>query len=314
MATIALYSLISKDFLLIWFSIEINNFIFISYLTLFINSKKMSFIYLFVQILASSSLLIGVIINYINIYTRFVNYLIFSSVCLKLGIPPFHYWFITISTYIEWSTIFIFFTIQKIIPLIVISYIQPPSTLTVVFVLLAILVPPLIIINLSNFKKILAYSSVNQSGWIIIIISFMPSLWFIYFILYALSLKLTTDLITIKKIMFNIIIKSNIPFKILVIRLSINLSRMPPFIFFTIKWYGIFLFITDLKINVLIIIILLRSLIIIYVYLTMIIKTTLTNFTYSKTLILLYYKNKYIKAKIWLIILIINLSLILPLI
>lgn len=279
-----------------------------------INRKKISFIYFFIQLISSSVLLIRIILNYISTYNNFTNYITFISICLKLGIPPFHYWFVIISIYINWNTIFLLFTIQKIIPLIIISYIQPHSAILSTFVLLAILVPPFIAINLSNFKKILAYSSINQSRWIIIIISTIPSLWTMYLITYSISLKIIVDLITIKKIILNIILKSNISLKILIISLSLNLSGLPPFIFFIIKWYRIFLFIIDLKINILVIIMLLRSFIIIYVYINIIVKVSLTNFTYPKALGLCHIKNKTTKIKSWFIILIRSLSFVIVLV
>jgi len=108
-------SLFINDILIIWFIIEINNFIFLFYLTLLIKNKKIIFLYFFTQAIASFLILIPLIFNYTLIQNFYIiNIIIIIGLLLKLGLPPFHFWFPIISIYIDWYIITILFSIQKI--------------------------------------------------------------------------------------------------------------------------------------------------------------------------------------------------------
>jgi hypothetical protein len=72
----------------IWFIIEINNFIFLFRLTLFIKNKKIIFLNFFIQAIASFLLLIPLTLSYsINYYSSSINQIIIIRLLIKLGLP-----------------------------------------------------------------------------------------------------------------------------------------------------------------------------------------------------------------------------------
>lgn len=127
--------------------------------------------------------------------------------------------------------------------------------------------PPISIFNLINFKILISYSSINQSGWILFLINLKIIIWIKYFIFYRLILLSLTYLIHFFKINYNSNnIYNNKNFNILLLFYIFNLSGLPPFSFFYIKWYRIYLFIINRNILPIIIILIFRSLIILFIY------------------------------------------------
>jgi len=181
----------------LWFIIEINNFIFLFYLTLFIKNKKIIFLYFFIQAVASFVLLIPSTLSYsINYYSSSINQIIIISLLVKLGLPPLHFWLPIISIYIDWIIILILFSIQKIIPFIIIALIISNLIIITVLIILRIIIPPFIILKINNIKKLISYSSINQIGWILLIIIISPKLWFIYLLTYSLTIRIFVYLIS----------------------------------------------------------------------------------------------------------------------
>lgn len=95
-------------------------------------------------------------------------------------------------------------------------------------------------------------------------------------------------ILKMKKIKINFIIKSFYNFKLLILIIIINIAGLPPFRFFIIKWFRIFFISIKIKFNIILLLILFRSLLIIYIYNNIIIKITLL---YSYNSKLLYTNN-----------------------
>jgi len=215
---------------------------------------------------------------------------------LKLGLPPFHFWFPIISIYIDWYIITILFSIQKIIPFIIISFINYHSFYFIIIIILTIIIPPIIIFKITNLKKLIAYSSINQIGWILFIIIISPKIWLIYLLIYLTSMIIFTFIISQYSFSnFNswIIITPSI--KIIIIIIMINISGLPPFTFFLFKWFNIFILISSININIILLIILFRSLFIVYIYINILIKISIFNRFNSK----LIYNNFKKKFFLW---------------
>jgi len=160
----------------------------------------------------------------------------------------------------------------------------------------------------SNFKKIIAYSSINQIAWIYLIILISSKLWLIYLCFYSISILIVTNVIKIiYPLTINNWININLNLKLLRLIIIINISGLPPFRLFFIKWYRVILIISSIKFNIIVIIILLRSVAIlyIYIYINILIKSSLIHSLNTK---LINYKIYYI-YQYW-IVLFILLSLI----
>lgn len=268
-------SLTSRDIINLWFIIEINNFIFIFYLLISLKNKKIILLFFLIQVTTSFFIIISILIYFLTTFNN--SYLTHSTIffyglILKIGRAPLHFWVPLLSLHLNWLLITIFFTLQKIIPLTILTLIKPHSIFFLICLILCIIIPPFMILNSTKFKKLLAYSSINQIGWIIFLIFLTPKFWVSYFIVYSLSLSLTIHIIKINKIYFISWKKIYKSTKLLFIIIIINLSGTPPFSFFLIKWYRIFIGLNLATPNILIFIILFRSLIITFIYINIIIK------------------------------------------
>lgn len=161
-------------------------------------------------------------------------------------------------------------TIIKITPFYLISLIKLNLILIYFILIICSCLPPYIILNLINFKIIISYSSINQSGWIIFLIFFKTILWWKYFIFYSFISLCLFNLIYYFKIFlynnnfiynYNQIYLSYIPLIFI-----FNIAGLPPFSFFYIKWYRIFFITYNSDYLIIFIILILRSLILFYIY------------------------------------------------
>lgn len=274
----SLISLTLRDILNFWFIIEINNFIFIYYLIISLKNKKIMLLFFIIQVLVSFCIILSILISILSTFNNFhlwYSSISFYSLILKTGRAPLHFWIPILMPHLNWLTITTLLTIQKIIPLVILTLIKPHSILYIICILLCMVIPPFMILNLSKFKKLLAYSSVNQIGWIILLILLNPKFWTTYFTFYSLSFTLITFLIKSHKIALTSWIKTPPSFKILFLIRIINISGIPPFSFFLAKWYRIFIILNLTTPNILIFILLFRALIITYIYINIITKISL---------------------------------------
>lgn len=224
-------------------------------------------------------------LNYIG--PNFIILLIFIinlSIFTKLGFPPFYLWYIKIINNINWSRIFILITFQKIIPLIILinSININTDLLNINFILVTISLIFCSIkgLNLLNLKILLAYSSIIQLRWIILLGYFNEIILINYFILYILIIY-SVILIFKKFNLTNLINLNSLKFKnklifILLILIILSLARIPPTIGFLIKWISIQFLYLEVSIY-LILLIIFNSLLRIYFYLRIILIRILIN-------------------------------------
>ena len=86
---------------------------------------------------------------------------------IKLGIRPFHSWFISILKTSSLNTLFILSTIQKIIPLIIIFNIKVNNILIFSIILFTLVFILRLLPSTININKVLALSSINNIIWLI---------------------------------------------------------------------------------------------------------------------------------------------------
>jgi len=291
---------------------EINNFLFICLLNYYIQNKKINFFYFIIQIIASLIIIYSIIINNLILINNLFNFLIILSLILKLSLPPFHFWLPIISIYIPWNILFILLTLQKIIPFYIISLIKINIIFIYFNIILCSILPPFIILNLTNFKILISYSSINQARWIILLITLKNIIWIKYFIFYIIILLRLCMTIHNFKALYNInyINFNQIKFNFIFIIFIFNLAGIPPYSFFYIKWFTIYLSIYNSNLFIILIIIIFRSLFILYIYINIIINSIFF-YKFNSKLIKFNYINLIIKySKIILFNLFISLILI----
>nr|YP_010304726.1 NADH dehydrogenase subunit 2 [Lepisiota frauenfeldi]ULM64009.1 NADH dehydrogenase subunit 2 [Lepisiota frauenfeldi]WEY05517.1 NADH dehydrogenase subunit 2 [Lepisiota frauenfeldi]WEY05530.1 NADH dehydrogenase subunit 2 [Lepisiota frauenfeldi]WEY05543.1 NADH dehydrogenase subunit 2 [Lepisiota frauenfeldi]WEY05582.1 NADH dehydrogenase subunit 2 [Lepisiota frauenfeldi] len=265
----ALIPLFFQDLLLIWFLLEINNFLFICYLSMKLYNKKIIFFYYIVQTMASLLLIFSLIYN--NIFLLNMNFFsiyFYIAFMIKLGIPPFHIWLPILSSYLDWNMIFILLTIQKITPFYMISIIKINNIIFYYLILSSSFMSMFKMINLLNMKMILIFSSINQTSWMLFLILMKSSLWLIYMIIYSLILFTLTYTLSLYKFSYNYFfnIYSSFNFNLIYLMMIMNLASIPPLTFFLFKWISIFIFILNSNLHFIFILMIFNSFILIYIY------------------------------------------------
>lgn len=287
MLVLSFISLFLNDLFLLWFILEVINFLFIILINFSLHNKKIIFFYFIVQLISSLFLIFSITLSFLPHLYALSSNIIFLSLLLKLGVPPFHLWIPTLSIHLSWLVFFILLTIQKLTPFYIINLISRPHIILMILILIITsIIPPFIMIKTTNFKILLTYSSINQSGWLMLMTFIKSILWLIYFIFYRLILRIIIFMIYKFKIslIFNYKRKF-ISENFIHIIYILNLAGLPPFSLFFIKWYRIFFIIWQSKIFFILIVIIFRSLIILYIYTNIILNSLFIYKTINKFLI-----------------------------
>nr|QXI83499.1 NADH dehydrogenase subunit 2 [Neomyia cornicina] len=184
-----LISISANSWLGAWMGLEIN---LLAFIPLMSGNKLMSteaaLKYFLTQTLASSIFLFAVILFLLNSSKSNSNYImemiIFSSLLLKSGSAPFHFWFPNVMEGLSWINNLILMTWQKIAPLMLISYIIY-KPLILISIILSSLIGALGGLNQTSLRKLMAYSSINHLGWMLAAMYNSNLIWLIYFIFYT---------------------------------------------------------------------------------------------------------------------------------
>lgn len=192
-----------------------------------------------------------------------------SSLMIKTGIAPFHFWFPIVIEGLNWINNIILITWQKIAPVILLSF-----CLNNYFFYFAIIISVIFGsfggLNQTSLRKLIAFSSINHLGWIVAGILNNQNIWKIYFIFYCfLSISIIFLFNRLKIFNLNQIFSSfNFKFliKTVIFIPLLSLGGLPPFLGFFPKWLIIDLLIR-LNIVFLLIVIINFTLITLYFYL-----------------------------------------------
>lgn len=175
--------------------------------------------------------------------------------------------------FINWDILFLLLSIQKIIPIYILSLIEINLLILYILILSSSYISTFKIIININFKIIISYSSINQIRWILLLILFKNILWLLYFTFYSIIILMINLTFQFLKISHNFYYKlpSSTSFQLIYMFLFFNIARLPPLSFFFIKWFRVFTFIINsYNIIFLITLILINSFILIYVYINII--------------------------------------------
>lgn len=234
-----LYSVVlcvsSSTFLAAWVAIEINmlSFVFlISFLKTW-SYYSPAALYFCPQALGSLVFLITILLNKI-IEARGSGVMILIAMALKIGAPPFHFWFLEIAIDLRATTFFILSTIQKIIPLFILSQLEQTTFMRILFGSWALL-STIIAAQTYWISKILASSSILTSVWALVVIkNFLLSLLFIF--IYAMSLLFILKRINQKNIKSTLFSYSFTPSSgVIWITALFSMAGIPPTLGFSAK-------------------------------------------------------------------------------
>nr|QYJ55961.1 NADH dehydrogenase subunit 2 [Anopheles sacharovi]QYJ56169.1 NADH dehydrogenase subunit 2 [Anopheles sacharovi] len=243
-----LVTISSNSWLGAWMGLEIN---LLSFIPLMNDSKKnlltseSSLKYFLTQAFASSILLFAIIMLMFFYNSNFLmmnNYneiLILSTLMLKSGAAPFHFWFPEVMEGLSWFNGLILMTWQKIAPLMLISY-NFIYNFFMISIILSMLIGSLGGLNQTSIRKLMAFSSINHLGWMLLAMMNNEMLWMTYFLIYSLlSISIVMMFNNFKLFYFNQIFNISLMnpiIKLLIFLNLLSLGGLPPFLGFLPKW------------------------------------------------------------------------------
>nr|QXT44544.1 NADH dehydrogenase subunit 2 [Anoplotermes sp. J01]QXT44622.1 NADH dehydrogenase subunit 2 [Anoplotermes sp. J01] len=268
----------SNSWLGAWMGLEIN---LMSFIPLMSNVKNMynteaSLKYFIVQVLASATLLFMVVMKTLtedlfsfdsNPYTPMI---ICTPLLLKSGAAPLHWWFPGVMEGLSWENCALLMTVQKAAPLMLMSYLIEMNAFTLSIILMSTIVGAIGGLNQTSMRKILTYSSINHTGWMLIALTTSETLWLMYFMIYSTLALTVVSAIKLSGVSFiNQTMMTNKEaslMKFMMFTSLLSLGGLPPFMGFLPKWIVIQAMITNHMIPLATIVVV-TSLITLYYYL-----------------------------------------------
>nr|AWV84316.1 NADH dehydrogenase subunit 2 [Chilecicada sp. PL492] len=241
-----LFSVSSNNWLGCWMGIEINLISFLPIMmdSVSVYSSESMIKYFIVQSMGSGLLFASIIIN--GIFDILSNYTIMFSLLIKIGCPPFHMWFPSVMEGLSWLNCFLLSTIQKIAIMVLLSYLN--LNLIMLFVIISCLWGSIGGLSYSSLRKIIAYSSIYNLGWIIVGISILTYSWLLYFTIYSFTVFMLCYFFYLYNInylnQFFLLYNSYYSWAIMMV-LFMSMGGMPPFLGFVPKMIMIYCLIID---------------------------------------------------------------------
>nr|URX53603.1 NADH dehydrogenase subunit 2 [Cryptotermes sp. 3 AB-2022a] len=241
-----LISISSNSWLGAWMGLEINLMSFIPLMSSQENifTTEASLKYFIIQALASSVLLFLVVmealINQVFMASKNVlEYVIMTPLLLKMGAAPLHWWFPSVMEGLSWENCLLMMTVQSAAPMMLTSYLMEISMLTLMIVLTSVSVGSVGGMNQTSLRKILTYSSINHTGWMLMALMGGSNLWAVYFMVYTLLTAAATTITKSSNISFinqTAMMKNKTLTKFILFTTLLSLGGLPPFIGFLPKW------------------------------------------------------------------------------
>nr|QOL00764.1 NADH dehydrogenase subunit 2 [Xya japonica] len=243
-------SISSNSWFGVWMGLEMN---LLSFIPLMVNDKNMminesSIKYFIVQALASTMLLFSVLMILMKMPVgmekkMIPSILISSSLMIKMGAAPFHYWFPEVMKTASWTNCLILMTWQKLAPM-TINFL---SVMESIVSMITIIVTSIVIgaiggLNQTYLRQIMAYSSITHVGWMIGAIMINESSWELYFIVYSILSSVMVMMFNKLNLNYlNQLFLSSFPIynKVSIFLMFFSFLGMPPLLGFIPKWFVI---------------------------------------------------------------------------
>nr|YP_010480525.1 NADH dehydrogenase subunit 2 [Corcobara angulipennis]UVN15244.1 NADH dehydrogenase subunit 2 [Corcobara angulipennis] len=239
-----LISISSNSWLGCWIGLEIN---LLSFIPLISNSNNLlsteaSLKYFLTQSIASINFLFSILLKMILLknfeMNLFLMIMINSSMLMKMGAAPFHFWFPNIVEGLSWFNNFILMTWQKITPMIILSYYFNKNFILMI-VMINVIIGAIGGLNQTSLRKLMAFSSINNLGWMLTSIMISENLWLFYLFMYSFMISIMCFLFHLLNMFFINQLFINNMNSLIKINLLINfmsLGGLPPFVGFFPKW------------------------------------------------------------------------------
>nr|YP_010564292.1 NADH dehydrogenase subunit 2 [Elophila turbata]UYX62302.1 NADH dehydrogenase subunit 2 [Elophila turbata] len=290
-----LISISSNSWFGCWIGLKIN---LLKFIPLICNNNNIlmsetSLKYFLVQSLSSINFLFCILLKMLILKNFEMNFILAilmnSSLLMKMGAAPFHFWFPNIIEGMMWFNSFILMTWQKISPMILMMYYFNKNFLIIIIIMNSI-IGSIGGLNQTSLRKLMAFSSINNLGWMISAIMISENLWILYFSLYSFLISILCLLFSMMNLFFInqlFFININYLIKLMFLINFLSLGGLPPFIGFFSKWI-IINFLMNNNFFILNFILIMMSLILLFFYIRIIYSSFMFN----------HMKLKWIKIKL----------------
>nr|QOE88961.1 NADH dehydrogenase subunit 2 [Prosymna sundevalli] len=249
-ATSTLMIMITTHWLMAWVCLEINTISMTPVISKphHPRATEAATKYFLVQTTASATMLFATTMNAMNMANWDISLttepltimIITLTLMTKMAAAPFHFWLPEVSQGTTTMTTLTILTWQKIAPLTILLTINSANqTLTLLSAILSIIIGGLGGLNQTQLRKLMAFSSITHTGWILATITIAPNISILTFLVYTmtttpifLSLNYTTT--TMKDLGT---LWTNSPCLMWVMILTmLSLGGLPPLTGFMPKW------------------------------------------------------------------------------
>ena len=221
---------------IIWLRLEINMLRFLPIISSGLNIElENSVKYFLIQRWASIIFLISYF--FCSYFINSIRILLILSIFIKLGISPFHTWFISILKTCSLYILMLLSSLQKIIPLIILNNVFFFFRIFYFCITITIIFLVIILSSVININKLLALSSLGNILWLISSNLLSLKLMILFLTIYVFLLM--GIYLFYNSFYYNLFIQINrINFfdKIIIVLLFISLGGMPPLLGFLRKF------------------------------------------------------------------------------
>nr|AMX22874.1 NADH dehydrogenase subunit 2 [Coptotermes travians] len=245
-----LVSVSSNSWIGAWMGLEVN---LMSFIPLMSNIKNMynteaSLKYFIVQVLASATLLFMVVMKTMtedlftltNVGTPYTPMIVCTPLLLKSGAAPFHWWFPGVMEGLSWENCGLLMTVQSAAPMMLMSYLIEINPFMLSIILASTIVGAIGGLNQTSMRKILTYSSINHTGWMLMALIAGDNMWMMYFMIYSALVLTVLSVIKLSSVSFiNQTMMTNSETKLMKFMMFtslLSLGGLPPFLGFLPKW------------------------------------------------------------------------------
>ena len=226
--------------------------------------------YFLVQRMASLWFLLALTVFSLKLFL--VQIVILLSILIKLGVFPFHGWFFRIMRTTSWKFLFLFSTLQKFIPLIVLrnTFLSLPLVLSVLGLTLIFIMR--IGTTFLSARLVLTLSSLNNVRWILLSLQRRCIFWLVYIRIYIILLIPVIRFLSMLSLPFSGLFFSSTTRgreKVLFSACIFSLGGLPPFLGFFNKFIIVKLRLSQVSLAFIMLIIF-SSLFLLYYYLSLV--------------------------------------------
>nr|YP_009727905.1 NADH dehydrogenase subunit 2 [Notonecta montandoni]QHZ87280.1 NADH dehydrogenase subunit 2 [Notonecta montandoni] len=294
----------SNNWLSMWMGLEINMISFIPLMSKSKNnlSSESMMLYFLVQSMGSVLFLMMIISNSTimispTMINDIINIVMTSSLLLKVGAAPFHFWLPEIMEKMNWVSCMIIMTWQKLAPLIILSMMLDTNNFIMIIAITSTTVGAVGGLNQTSMRKIMAYSSISHLGWMLSCMKFENEMWMNYLMIYAIIVVMTTMVFNYYSMFYlnQMTLNSNSMMeKIMYSSLMLSMGGLPPFLGFLPKWMVIQAMMSK-SLYLVLTIMVLTTLVTLFYYLRMISTIIMINSTMSKWSLKIKNQNKLVQ-------------------